>query len=247
MSYNQYQQNPYTQGSAAEQGYGQQPYGGQAQEQHEMQPYGQQAPAGPSTLSQTEFLNKVSYVRTEIRQLTVDVNSIEQAHQRALGGNTDSYAQTELENLVSETQLRNTRIRDSIRQLKTDAERTHDSTQAIKTRQFDTLNNDFKKELQRYMEKEKEYKDRYREQVARQYRIVNPEASDDEVRAVADGDPNSEGIFQQAVSISPNSTPETRLVNLTFSPLLTAPHQPYRTSNRRLRRRAGPPERDAED
>lgn len=72
----------------------------------------------------------------------------------------------------------------------------------MKKRQFEALNGDFKKELQNYLQEERQYRERYRDQIARQYRIVNPEASEDEVRQAADADWGSEGVFQTAVSLS---------------------------------------------
>ncbi len=144
-------------------------------------------------------------MRNEISSLTTDVQSIAGLHQRALAG-SDSSAQQQLENLVSRTQLKNSNIRAQIGALKTDTERTPaGSLRTNKTRQFEAINNEFKRELQGYLEEEQKYKDRYREQIARQYRIVNPEASEDDVRHAADADWGNEGIFQTAVSFPRSS------------------------------------------
>ncbi|ERT03017.1 syntaxin 1B/2/3 [Sporothrix schenckii 1099-18] len=189
---NPYQGNPYQDAGAAENGYG-------APEQHELQPYGQADPAaGAPVMSQQEYLTQVSNVRGEIRALTTSVQSIAGLHQRALGGNDPSAAQ-QLEQLVSQTQLKNTQIRNQLRILQRDCERTSDGTHALKKRQFETLNNDFKRELQGYMTEEKQYRERYREQISRQYRIVNPDATEEEVNQAADADWGSEGIFQTAL------------------------------------------------
>lgn len=196
MSYNNsYQaQNPYQEAPAAETGYG----NGYGQEQHEMQPYGQPAAAGAPVMSQQEYLTQVSSVRGEIRSLTTSVQSVAGLHQRALGGNDPNAAQ-QLEQLVSETQLKNMQIRTQLRLLQRDCERTTDSAHALKKRQFESLNNDFKNELQGYLQEESQYRERYREQISRQYRIVNPEASEEEVSQAADADWGTEGIFQTAL------------------------------------------------
>ena len=169
-----------------------QPYG---------QPYDQQPAAAPAVHvpSQQDFLSRVSHVRSEIRSLTADVQQIAGLHQRALAG-SDPQAQQQLDGLVASTQLKNTSIRDQIRSLKADVERTTDGSAGLKKRQFDALNNDFKKELQGYLQEEQQYKERYRDQIARQYRIVNPDATETEVREAADRDWGNEGIFQTAVS-----------------------------------------------
>ncbi|KAJ9156297.1 Syntaxin-like protein psy1 [Pleurostoma richardsiae] len=206
MAYNQYNQysgNPYQDGPSQEGGYGYgNPYG---EEQHEMQPYGEQpqqpaAAAAPAAhvLTQQDFLARVSHVRNEIRSLTADVQQIAGLHQRALAG-SDPAAQQQLDALVASTQLKNTSIRDQLRTLQHDAERTTDGSAGLKQRQFSALNNDFKKELQGYLQEEQQYKERYRDQIARQYRIVNPDATEEQVREAADQDWGNEGIFQTAL------------------------------------------------
>ena len=165
-----------------------------------MQQYGQpQAAAGAPVMTQQEYLTQVSNVRGEIRSLTTSVQTIGGLHQRSLGGNDPSAGQ-QLEQLVAETQVKNTQIRNQLRLLQRDCERTSDSTHALKKRQFETLNNDFKRELQGYMNEEKVYRDRYREQISRQYLIVNPDATQEELNQAADADWGNEGIFKTAVS-----------------------------------------------
>jgi syntaxin 1B/2/3 len=175
------------------------------QEQHEMQPYGQQdqynnhAPAA-NALSQGDFLSRVSAIRSEIQSLGVNVQNIETLHQRALTSN-DGNAQRQLDDLVAQTQLKNTAIRGQISQLKGDAERTTDGSFGLKKRQYEIINNEFKTAIQKFIQEEQQYKERYRDQIARQYRIINPDASEDEVRQAAEMDWGNEGIFQTAVRV----------------------------------------------
>lgn len=181
-----------------------QPYG----QQQAAQPYGQQQ-AAPSpaayTLSQQDFLSRVAHVRNEIRSLTADVQQIAALHQRSLTS-SDGSAARQLEALVAQTQIKNTSIRDQIQGLKQDVERTTDGSHSLKLNQFRSLNNDFKNEIGEYLREEQQYRERYREQISRQFRIVNPEASEDEVRQAADADWGNEGIFQTAVCGTPSLT-----------------------------------------
>lgn len=227
MSYNhQYNSNPYSQGPAAEGGYngydqGQQQYGGNQYGggQYEMQPYGnqpqgygqqgpydeeqpqQQQPAQTSnapTLTQQDFLGRISNLRNEIRSLGADIEQIAQLHQRALSS-TDPSATSQVDQAVSQTQVRNTAIKEQIKFLERDAQRTQDASRASKQAQLNSIRETFKKELQNYMSMEGDYQKRYREQIARQYRIVNPEASEDEVRQATEADWGNEGVFQTAL------------------------------------------------
>ncbi|KAG7289682.1 hypothetical protein NEMBOFW57_006058 [Staphylotrichum longicolle] len=205
--------NPYTQAPSAESGYGygqpqsygspQQQYGQQyGQEQQygsphpQQEQYGSPRPQGGNVLSQTDFLQRVSAIRADIQGLTTSIQNIATLHQQTLAS-SDNAARQALDDQVAATQLKNTSIRSQIQQLKADTERTTDGSFGLKKRQFDSLNADFKDTIQRFIQEEQQYKERYREQIARQYRIVNPDATDEQVRQAADADWGDEGIFQQ--------------------------------------------------
>jgi syntaxin 1B/2/3 len=132
--------------------------------------------------------------------LTSSIQQISTLHQRALSS-PDSSSSAQLESLVTQTQLKNTQIRDSIKYLEGDAAKTSDSTKGVKLTQAKNLKNEFERELGGYQEEELQYRNRYREQIARQYRIVNPDATEDEVKEASEADWGSEGVFQTAVSI----------------------------------------------
>lgn len=176
-----------------------------SQDQHELQNYPQASrPAASSgaVLSQQEFLSRTNDVRGEIRSLATDVQSISQLHQAALSG-TDDSAQRRLDDLVASTQNKNNSIREQLRSLKADVEQTplNSSGASTKKSQWEVLNRDFQKELQGYLQEEQTFRTKYRDQIGRQYRIVNPDASEDEVRRAAEMDWGSEGVFQSAVRI----------------------------------------------
>jgi syntaxin 1B/2/3 len=167
-----------------------------------MQDYGSgnnyQQPAPATTLSQTDFLNRVQGLRNDIKNLTTDIDYIGQLHQRTLGS-TDGQAKDQLEQYVSQTQIRNTAIKDGIKGLERDLAKTTDGTRNTKKTQLESLKTFFKSELDKYQAIERDYQHRYRDQIARQYRIVNPDASEDEVRQATEADWGNEGVFQTAV------------------------------------------------
>jgi syntaxin 1B/2/3 len=206
MSYGQqYSQNPYQQAPAQEEGYGYgQPNPYNQDGGYELQDYGNnnnnaQAPAA-ATLSQNEFLDRVQRLRDDIRGLSNDVDYIGQLHQRTLSS-TDGQGNQELEHYVSQTQIRNTAIKDSIKGLERDLARTPESDPSRKTKstQLESLKTFFRSELDKYQSIESDYRQRYREQIARQYRIVNPEASEEEVHEATQADWGNEGVFQTAL------------------------------------------------
>ena len=201
----------------------QQQYGSPQQEQ-----YGSPAPQqqGGNVLSQTAFLQRVSAIRADIQGLTTAIQNIATLHQQTLAS-SDNAARQQLDDQVAATQLRNTSIRSQIQQLKADTERTQDGSFGIKKRQFDSLNGDFRATIQRFLAEEQQYKERYREQIARQYRIVNPDATDEQVQQAADADWGDEGIFQSAVCFPPPFYfPLANHATQTNSPPSSAPTAP---------------------
>ncbi|KAF4125685.1 syntaxin 1B/2/3 [Geosmithia morbida] len=149
-------------------------------------------------LTVSEFLDRVGSLRSDIKSLTTDVDYIGQLHQRSLSS-TDGQARDELEQYVSQTQIRNTAIKDGIKGLEKDLARTTDVSRNTKNTQLQSLRTFFKSELDKYQSIERDYQNRYREQIARQYRIVNPEASEEEVNEAANVDWGNEGVFQAAL------------------------------------------------
>lgn len=154
---------------------------------------------GPTVLSNQDFLSRVEAVKADIRTLTTHVGQIASMHQRTLSA-PDSGSSTQLESMITQTQVLNTSIKDQIKFLETDAVRSKDNQ--VKNTQVAQLKGSFTKQLQEYRVEEASYEKRYREQIARQYRIVNPEASDAEVQEATDADWGNEGVFQTAVCIT---------------------------------------------
>ncbi|KAF4555838.1 Syntaxin-like protein 6 [Elsinoe fawcettii] len=228
-----YGANPY---GDAEQGYGQQnPYGGRQQNTyggpeydsqlaqqtndtdngHVLQPNGIQPPSqGPTTLSQSDFLSRVEAAKADIRTLTSQISSIASAHQRVLSS-PDSSASASLESLITQTQVLNTSIKDQIKFLETDNARSAQQNggvkNSMKASQVESLKGSFRRQLQDFTKEEADYEGRYREQIARQYRIVNPDASEAEVREAQNANWGDEGVFQTALKTNRTATASTVL------------------------------------
>jgi syntaxin 1B/2/3 len=160
-------------------------------------PTTQKVSAGGNVLSKPDFLTRVEAVRADIDTLSTQISNIASQHQKLITS-TDPYGSQTLEALISSTQVLNTKIRDQIKYLEIDAARSGgDST---KDSQVRNLKTQFKNRLEQYQQEEVGYKKRYQEQIARQYRIVNPGAGEDEVREAVEADWGDEGVFQTAVS-----------------------------------------------
>lgn len=192
-------------------------------QEHELQSYPQQQQSN-LTLSQQDFLQRISHLREQVGTLTTNVQAIASLHQRALAESDGGLSAQQLERLVAETQGLNQGIRDQLKFLATDASRTTDGSKSLKDQQVNTLKNNFERELRAYQQEESQYRQRYRDQIARQYRIVNPDATEDEVRQATEADWGNEGVFQTAVCAYSLRSGDPVLMTL------VATHEPHRTS-----------------
>ncbi|RDI83280.1 hypothetical protein Vi05172_g6667 [Venturia inaequalis] len=208
--YDQYGGNPYGgQGGYNTSG---NPYGGQQNlnppplvqrqsatsdySQTDGQPYNTLPTQAPTVLSNQDFLSRVDAVRKQITSLSGQVSAIASAHQRAISS-PDGSLSSQVESLVSQTQILNTQIKDQIKFLETDAARSGGNV--TKDSQIRNLKSQFKSQLEQYQQEEATYKKRYQDQIARQYRIVNPDATEEEVHEAAQANWGDEGVFQTAL------------------------------------------------
>ena len=174
------------------------------QQEHELQDYPNQQSEQPTsnTLQQQEFLNRCQFLHNEIGTLRTNVSDISSLHQRSLAEADNGISAQNLERIVADTQALNAGIRDQLKFLANDAAKTPGGLQSLKKKQVDHIKTEFERELRNYQAEEGTFRQRYRDQIARQYRIVNPEASEDEVRQASEMDWGNEGVFQTAVCIS---------------------------------------------
>jgi len=153
-------------------------------------------PAAPTQDDNQEFYEEVDQIRSGIDTVNANISRIESLHQRSLKDideSTQQQTQHQLEALVAETSALNTSLVGRIKALKGKASR--DSS---KSPQVSVLDRNFKDALRKYQLVEKDFADRTREQMARQYRIVKPDASEEEVRQACE-DSQGQQIFSQAL------------------------------------------------
>lgn len=158
--------------------------------------YATNTTTGSTPLSRDDFRARVDGAKGRIQELSNNIAEIAKLHQRLLSS-VDDRSSAQLENLVSRTQILNTGIKDEIKFLERDAAREPDNS--FKKSQVGMLSNSFKSQLRAFQEEERNYSQRYRDAIARQYRIINPDATEQEVNEAANADWGDEGIFQQAL------------------------------------------------
>lgn len=163
---------------------------------YEMGSMNDAAPPGYSGDSQQEFFAEVNELRDGIDTVKANISRIESLHQRSLTDideSTSSQTQHQLDALVAETSALNKNLANRIKRLKSKA-----ASDPAKGPQVGNLDRNFKDTLRKYQTVEAAYSKRAKEQMARQYRIVKPDASEQEVEEAC-SDTQGAQIFSQAV------------------------------------------------
>ncbi|KAK1756401.1 putative snare domain-protein [Echria macrotheca] len=168
----------------------------------EMHPYPNQPPSDPP-LPIATFLTQVQQTRTTLTSLSTTLTTLSTLHARSLSASDPSALQPEIDTATTSLRALTSTIRQSILSLKSDAEASsepnHHHNQ--KKRQTESLNAEFRSVVRQILAEETSFREKRRDAAARQYRVVYPDASEDEVRRAVDGDVDSEGgqIFQGAL------------------------------------------------
>lgn len=69
----------------------------------------------------------------------------------------------------------------------------------LRTLQTGLVKSKFVEAIQNYQEVERQFRQKYKQRMERQFRIVKPDATPDEVKAVVNSEGGGNQIFQQAV------------------------------------------------
>ncbi|SCV74074.1 BQ2448_6506 [Microbotryum intermedium] len=156
------------------------------------------------------FFAEVEEIQDDIKQLHQYVNQMSDLHSRRLA-TTDDAQQSEssahLQELTQATSSLTNSIRDRITRLNNLNKQSPPGDAEFNTRklQIGGLQNAFRRGLEEYNLVEKKSREKYRQRVERQIRIVKPDATQAEIKAAFDDQQAGQQIFSQALVSSRQS------------------------------------------
>jgi len=164
----------------------------------------QVAPPSTGGHGLSAFQQEISDIQDLLRQFDSNVSRISTLHAQSLNNmdpNTNQQNQTVLDEQVDETRQLSNQIKQRITKLEQQPVAGGDIR--IQKNQTSLIRKKFVEALQNYQKVEKEYRTRYKQRVERQFKIVKPDATADEINAVVN-DTNGAGgqIFAQALTSS---------------------------------------------
>jgi len=144
------------------------------------------------------FYQEISSIQDEIRAMNDNVTRIGDLHSRSLN-NMDEVAtkriEDQLDQIIEETRAMMANLKIRIQSL--ERKRANGNSQARQS-QTGLVKAKFKEAIQNYQDVEKQYRQKYKARMERQFKIVKPDATPEEIRAAVDDEQGGQ-VFAQAL------------------------------------------------
>ncbi|KAI6150395.1 t-SNARE [Pisolithus tinctorius] len=149
--------------------------------------------------SMNAFYSEISSIQDSLKTFNTNVSRIDELHSRSLN-NTDDAAQqrvvSQLEQLVAETSELSTQLKRRIQTLERQGGSGRDGQ--IRKQQTAFVKSKFVDAIQNYQQVEQQHRQKYKQRIERQVKIVKPDATPEEIRAAVDDESGGQ-IFSQAL------------------------------------------------
>lgn len=188
------------------------PYGNNSYEMGNYNKYSSGSGTGSNEDDFVTYMNEINDINNSLDQYSNLVNLVSNKQRNFvqeldLNEEDADYNSKQIDALVSESQSLQNDLKNRIKNVQTQAAQSKDQH---KMDQAESCRKRFLENIQEYRVVESNNREQTKVQAERQYRIIKPDASDDEVRAAVE-DGNSQQYFQQALMQS-NRRGEARTV-----------------------------------
>ena len=157
------------------------------------------------------FFDEVQEIKKTMSTIRYNIRQIEQNHGEcltAISAEQGRESTQKLEDLMKATNASAQQVRNTLKAMDSEnkeySRRNEGSSEArIRSNMHGTLTRKFVDLMAEYQELQTKYKNKYRERVERQYRIVKPSATKDEIDAAFESGQNQPEIFTQQILQGP--------------------------------------------
>ncbi|KAF8163201.1 t-SNARE [Crassisporium funariophilum] len=145
------------------------------------------------------FYSEISSIQDSLRTFNDNVARISDLHSRSLNNMDDAAAQrnaAQLDELVEETSALSATLKRRVKAL--ESQRGSGRDGQIRQQQTAFVKSKFVEAIQNYTSVEQQYRTKYKQRMERQFKIVKPDATPEEVKAVVNDEQGGQ-IFSQAL------------------------------------------------
>jgi len=149
--------------------------------------------------SMSAFYSEISSIQDDLRTFNDNVSRISDLHSRSLDNTDDAAAQRvaqQLDDLIADTSALSNMLKRRIKSLEKQPGSGRDGQ--IRRQQTGLVKQKFVEAIQNYQSVEQQYRTKYKQRLERQFKIVKPDATPEEVKAVVNDDQGGQ-IFSQAL------------------------------------------------
>ncbi|KAB5590289.1 Syntaxin-like protein psy1 [Ceratobasidium theobromae] len=167
---------------------------------------------GTGETEMTRFYDEITAIQDLIHSYRDNITRISNLHNRSLNATDDEALRrttSELDSVSSQTQDLSAQIKRRIQSLEANRGKVQGRDKEAWVQQTNVVKSRFVAAIQEYQQAEQQYRQRSRQRVERQVRIVKPDATQQEIDAVVDNDQGTQ-VFSQAL-MSSNRYGESRL------------------------------------
>ncbi|KAF9453240.1 t-SNARE [Macrolepiota fuliginosa MF-IS2] len=150
----------------------------------------------------SSFYNEIGSIQDMLKTFNDNISRIGDLHSRSLNNMDDAAAQrnaSQLDELIEDTSALSNQLKRRIKALEAQPASGRDAQ--IRRQQTALVKSKFVEAIQNYQQVEQQFRTKYKQRMERQYKIVKPDATPEEVRAVVN-DTNNDQIFSQALMSS---------------------------------------------
>ncbi|KAH7338255.1 t-SNARE [Rhizoctonia solani] len=167
---------------------------------------------GTGDTEMTRFYDEITAIQDLIHSYRDNITRISNLHSRSLTVTDDEalrYTTTELDSIASQTHDLSAQIKQRIQTLEANRGKVQGRDKDAWIQQTNVVKTRFVTAIQEYQQAEQQYRQRSRQRVERQVRIVKPDATQQEIDSVVNNDQGAQ-VFSQAL-MSSNRYGESRL------------------------------------
>lgn len=148
------------------------------------------------------FFTEVTSIQEEIAKVNQNIDRLEQLHDQSVNGvateEQASHLSRQLEGITADTTQLSNRIKKRIKDIElANLRRSNSADIELRRTQAATLKEKFLSTLRRYQNAESEARKKYQGRMERQYKIVKPDATEQEIQQVLASD--NQQVFAQSV------------------------------------------------
>lgn len=149
--------------------------------------------------SMSSFYSEISSIQDDLRTYNDNVSRISDLHNRSLNNTDDAAAERltqQLEELVADTSALSNVLKRRIKALERQGGSGRDGQ--IRKQQTGLVKQKFVEAIQSYQTAEQQYRAKYKQRMERQFKIVKPDATPEEIKAAVNDDQGGQ-VFSQAL------------------------------------------------